>query len=346
MFAAAGKRRSALAALACVAAVALAPVVGVGVLVLLGVMALRKDLLTRFPVAVRRLTGVAAIARRRRGRGPARPPGRRAGGAGGRPRSCWARARLLIGGASWLRLPWLRPPVAAVAALVACQFVPGPDLDAVLPAAAGLAVLAAVLTEEHHALFAAARAGGRGDGGRRGGRAARARDPAADGAGPGRGRRPGGGAGRHAAAGRRRLDRDPEPRPVRAAGRARRRRRRRAARARTTRHGPAGTPVAWSRATSARRSSAGTSTRGAGPGVFFALRSLRRATWSRSRDRTAGSRGSPCPGSSRSPRTGSRRRRSTARPPRPELRLITCGGRFDRTARSYTDNVVVEAVAA
>ena len=30
---------------------------------------------------------------------------------------------------------------------------------------------------------------------------------------------------------------------------------------------------------------------------------------------------------------------------RSELRLITCGGRFDRTARSYTDNVVVEAVA-
>ena len=31
--------------------------------------------------------------------------------------------------------------------------------------------------------------------------------------------------------------------------------------------------------------------------------------------------------------------------PQPELRLITCGGRFDRTVRSYTDNVVVEAVA-
>ena len=30
---------------------------------------------------------------------------------------------------------------------------------------------------------------------------------------------------------------------------------------------------------------------------------------------------------------------------RSELRLITCGGRFDRTAHSYTDNVVVEAVA-
>jgi Sortase domain len=31
--------------------------------------------------------------------------------------------------------------------------------------------------------------------------------------------------------------------------------------------------------------------------------------------------------------------------PRPELRLITCGGRFDRAFRNYTDNVVVEAVA-
>jgi hypothetical protein len=30
---------------------------------------------------------------------------------------------------------------------------------------------------------------------------------------------------------------------------------------------------------------------------------------------------------------------------RPELRLITCGGRFDRAARNYEDNVVVDAVA-
>jgi LPXTG-site transpeptidase (sortase) family protein len=29
----------------------------------------------------------------------------------------------------------------------------------------------------------------------------------------------------------------------------------------------------------------------------------------------------------------------------PELRLITCGGTFDRSRRSYTDNVVVYAVA-
>jgi sortase (surface protein transpeptidase) len=30
----------------------------------------------------------------------------------------------------------------------------------------------------------------------------------------------------------------------------------------------------------------------------------------------------------------------------PELRLITCGGAFDRTARSYVDNIVVYAVLA
>jgi sortase (surface protein transpeptidase) len=32
--------------------------------------------------------------------------------------------------------------------------------------------------------------------------------------------------------------------------------------------------------------------------------------------------------------------------PDPQLRLITCGGEFDRTARSYLDNVVVSAVPA
>lgn len=30
----------------------------------------------------------------------------------------------------------------------------------------------------------------------------------------------------------------------------------------------------------------------------------------------------------------------------PELRMVTCGGRFVRAAGSYTDNVIVEAVAA
>ena len=153
MFAVAGTRRSAFGALACAAAVALAPVVGVGVLVLLGAMALRKDLLIRLPAPLRRIAGVAAFAAAaalavllaRPQDGPAVPLG---------VLVLLGACVLLIGGVSWVRLPWLRPPVAAVVALVACQFVPGPDLDAVLPAAAGLAVLAAVLTEEHHVLLA------------------------------------------------------------------------------------------------------------------------------------------------------------------------------------------------
>jgi sortase (surface protein transpeptidase) len=32
--------------------------------------------------------------------------------------------------------------------------------------------------------------------------------------------------------------------------------------------------------------------------------------------------------------------------PGPELRLVTCGGTFDRSVRSYRDNIVVEAVPA
>ena len=30
--------------------------------------------------------------------------------------------------------------------------------------------------------------------------------------------------------------------------------------------------------------------------------------------------------------------------PGPELRLVTCGGQFDRSERSYRDNIVVDAV--
>jgi hypothetical protein len=30
--------------------------------------------------------------------------------------------------------------------------------------------------------------------------------------------------------------------------------------------------------------------------------------------------------------------------PGPELRLVTCGGAFDHTARSYLDNIIVQAL--
>ncbi len=341
MFAAAGKRRSVLAALACIGAIALAPVVGVGVLVLLGVMALRRDLLTRFPVAVRRLAGVAAIGGAagivvllaRPGDGPAVPVG---------VLGVLAACALLIGGVAWVRLPWLRPPVLAVAALVVCQFVPGPDLDAVLPAAAGLAVLAAVLTEEHHALFARPVLVGAVMVGVAAAAllvpaiplpstpnqvadavpvAAVARPqvaavsiaiPSLDLSGP--------------------LDElgvaddgqllapdDPSRAGWYAGGVV---------------PGDLGPAIVGGHVDSRR-----------GRGVFFALRSLRPGDVvdiTRSDGRVARF------SVSRVQQVAKDRFPTAAvygPTPRPELRLITCGGRFDRTARSYTDNVVVEAVA-
>ena len=38
--------------------------------------------------------------------------------------------------------------------------------------------------------------------------------------------------------------------------------------------------------------------------------------------------------------------RGYAPTPSPELRLVTCGGAFDHTARSYLDNVIVAALPA
>jgi len=342
MFAAAGKRRSVLAALACVAAVVLAPVVGVGVLVLLGVMALRRDLLTRFPVGVRRLTGVTAIAAAaggvallaRPGDGPAVPVG---------VLGVLGACALLIGGAAWVRLPWLRPPVFAVAALIASQFVPGPDLDAVLPAAAGLAVLAAVLTEEHQAVFARpvlvgavmvgvaaaallvpaiplpAAPGPVADAVPVAARVVRPQVaavsiaiPSLDLSGP--------------------LDElgvtddgellapdDPSRAGWYAGGVV---------------PGDRGPAIVGGHVDSRR-----------GRGVFFALRSLRPGDVveiTRSDGRVARF------AVSRVQQVAKDRFPTAAvygPTPQPELRLITCGGRFDRTVRSYTDNVVVEAVA-
>ena len=294
MFAVAGARRGVLATLACIGAVALAPVVGVGVLVLLGAMALRKDLLIRFPAGLRRLAGVVAFAAAAAVAAllaspqdePAVPLG---------VLVVLGACALLIGGVSWVRLPWLRPPVAAVVALVACQLVPGPDLDAVLPAAAALAVLAAVLTEEHHVLLArpvlvgAVMAGVV---------ATALLVPAVP------------------------LPAEPElvglspvaevvPAPLPAEPRSPPSRSRSPAwscRARwtssasrtaascsrpTTLRGPVGTPAASSRAISVRRSSAGTSTRAAGPECSSRSTRCAATTSSRSRDPTAGSPGSP-----------------------------------------------------
>jgi hypothetical protein len=341
MFAVAGARRGVLAALACAGAVALAPVVGVGVLVLLGAMALRKDLLTRFPAGLRRLGALAAFAAAggvvallaRPADGPAVPLG---------VLVVLGACVLLIGGVSWVRLPWLRPPVAAVAALVACQLVPGPDLDAVLPAAAGLAVLAAVLTEEHHVLLARPVLVGAVMAGvvaaalvvpavplpaapapvaevvpapvvaRTPVTAVSIAIPSLELSGP--------------------LDElgvadDGELLAPDDPGRA-------GWYAGGVVPGDVGPAIVGGHVDSRR-----------GPGVFFALRSLRSGDVveiTRSDGRTARF-------SVTSVQQVAKEQFPTAAvygpTPRSELRLITCGGRFDRAARSYTDNVVVEAVA-
>jgi hypothetical protein len=346
MFAVAGARRSVLAALAVGAAVALAPVVGVGVLVLLGTMALRKDLLTRLPAGLRLLGGLSAYAAAtgvavllaRPAAEPAVPLGILV---------VLGACVLLIGGVSWVRLPWLRPPVVAVAALVACLLVPGPDLDAVLPAAAGLAVLAAVLTEEHHVLLARPVLVG----------AVMASVvatallvpavplPAAPGL-----------AGLGPAA-----EVAPVPAAVKTPVTA--------VSIEIPRLGLAGPLDALGVADDGELlapddpARAGWYTGGVvpgevgpaivgghvdsrrGPGVFFGLRSLRRddvVEITRSDGRVARF-------SVTDVQQVAKEQFPTAAvygpTPRPELRLITCGGRFDREARSYTDNVVVEAVA-
>jgi hypothetical protein len=342
MFAVAGARRSLLAALACAGAVALAPVVGVGVLVLLGTMALRKDLLTRLPAGLRRLAGLAGYAAAgavaallaRPADDPAVPVG---------VLVVLGACVLLIGGVSWVRLPWLRPAVAGVAALVACLLVPGPDLDAVLPAAAGLAVLAAVLTEEHHVLLArpvlvgAVMAGVV---------ATALLVPAV----------PLPAAPRPVA--------DVVPKPAAAAIAVT------AVSIEIPRLGLSGpldelgvaddgellapddpARAGWY-AGGVVPGEVGPAIVGGhvdsrrGPGVFFGLRSLRRddvVEITRSDGRVARF-------SVTSVSQVAKEQFPTAAvygpTPRPELRLITCGGRFDRQARSYTDNVVVEAVAA
>ena len=155
------RRRTVLAVLACLGAVAVAPVVGVGLLVLLGAMALTRDLAARLPPVARWGFGCSAIAA---AAGLATVLGR-LGATQFAPvpepltvpatvAAALAAATVLVGGVLWARLPWVRPPVGAVAALAACLALPGPGPAAVLPVTAGIAVLGAVLVEEYRRLFA------------------------------------------------------------------------------------------------------------------------------------------------------------------------------------------------
>ena len=346
--AASGRRRSAVAAAAGIGAVVVAPAVAVGLLVLLGAMTLRRDVAARLSPVVRRASGAGALAAAvvlaavlaavlaEPAAGSALPPAMVSVG---------LVLSALVGGVLWTRAAWLRPMVAAVGALAVCVCVPGPDVQVLLPVAAGLAVLGGVVVEEHRALFArprrvAAVAGAA--------VAVALLVPAVAAPSPSeepRGLAPAAAPGPPAevavrpvslAIDRLRLDGplaelsvaengellapdDPEQAGWYAAGVV---------------PGDVGPAVIGGHVDSRR-----------GPGVFYRLRSLR-------------------PGDPvevvRSDGQLARFRVTTVREvpkvdfptvavygptPRPELRLITCGGRFDRQARSYTENVVVEAVA-
>ncbi len=142
-----GRARTLLATALLVAAVAATPVTAVGSLVLGAGMALRGELGRRLGLAGR--AGIAAagcagavavaVALSRPDEPAALPVGAPAG------LSVWT---VLIVGLLWRRLPWLRPVAAAVLALLCCAWVPGPDADATLLVAAAVALLTAVVAED------------------------------------------------------------------------------------------------------------------------------------------------------------------------------------------------------
>jgi hypothetical protein len=349
MLASAGRRRSLLAALACAGAVAVAPVVAVALLVLLGAMALTRDLAARLPVVTRRALGWSAVAA---GAGLAVLLARR-GLASPEPLTvppavvaALVAATALVGGMLWTRLAWVRAPVGAVGALAACVCLPGAGPDAVLPVTAGVAVLGAVLVEEYRGLFArpvlvgATMAGVAATAGLLPALSAPspaplvqpaaewtmpAPDPAVavrpvsieipalDVAGP---------LGELTAADNGELLAPPDPsRAGWYAG--------------GVVPGDVGPAVIGGHVDSR-----------SGPGVFFALRSLRPGDPVAVRLSDGRTVRFAVTEVHEVPKARFPTEAVYAPTARPELRLITCGGQFDRTVRSYEDNVVVDAVVA
>ncbi len=346
-----GRWRAVLAVLAAVGAAVVSPLVGVGVLVLIGGLALQAGLLRRWSVGVRRavavvaLLGAVAIAlsQVRRLGAPALPPLLLA------VLTVWT---LLVVGLLWRRQPWLRPVGAAVTAVLACAWLPGTASASAVVVAASAALLTVVLVEEYRTLLArqllaaAVAAGavalalvGPGVGG---GRVAHVADTADDRTGAPA--IPAGPPGPAFATVRpvtisipaigvdgplEDLEADPVTRELAA---------------------PDDPSVAGWYAAGVVPGDTGPAVIGghvdsrSGPGVFFGLRRLVAGDVVRIR-RSDGS-------TVRFTVTGVRRYPKDRFPtdavygpaPAPELRLVTCGGVFDRAERNYQDNVVVDAV--
>lgn len=82
----------------------------------------------------------------------------------------------------------------------------------------------------------------------------------------------------------------------------------------------------------------------AGPGAFFRLRDLRSGDLVEVVRADGSTASFTVNGQSRVAKSAFPTDLVYSPTPGPELRLVTCGGAFDRQARSYVDNVIVEAV--
>jgi len=148
-----GVVRHGLAIALLVAAVGVIPVAAVGLILLLGAMAVPGALLHRLPRKARVAVGfgavvpaaAVAVALARPAEPAALPPLVPA------VLTLWG---LLVAGVLWQRVTWLRPVCAALVGLVACLWIPGPDGDAVLVVVATSALLTAVAAEDISAVLA------------------------------------------------------------------------------------------------------------------------------------------------------------------------------------------------
>ena len=142
-----GPVRSAAAIVACVAAVLLAPIVAVGVLVLIGVMALKAEVVRRCPTWIRfglacvafLTAAVVVVLLTHPDRALVLPPA---------ALILLSACALTVAGLLPRTMRWLRPATAALIALLGCMWLPGPDTDAALLVAAAVAVLVAIHADE------------------------------------------------------------------------------------------------------------------------------------------------------------------------------------------------------
>ena len=147
-----GVVRQGLAIALLAAAVLVVPVAAVGLILLLGAMAVPGAVVHRLPRKARVAVGFGAVvpaaavafALARPDEPAALPPLVPA------VLTLWG---LLVAGVLWRRVTWLRPVCAALAGLVACLWIPGPDGDAVLVVAATSALLTAVAAEDISAVL-------------------------------------------------------------------------------------------------------------------------------------------------------------------------------------------------